>query len=168
MWLKWVLCTFGRIGQKNKNCKVSLTSARLGGRFNHSSKQYVMKCKEAISGPDDKELKEVKKENKWIIKHKVWRSIKRNQVLMGINIRFCIIHEEKSRWSLMRQVESTWMQSARWKTLWQFFDLCPCDKWHDDLHYVDIDVNLWLKNMSYWCEGCFLAWMSSRWQKIYI
>ena len=44
-----------------KNCEVNLVDAGLGGRCNHNVELYVMKCEEAINGPNGEVWKQTVK-----------------------------------------------------------------------------------------------------------
>ena len=72
---------------KLKNCEAGLVGAGLDDGFNHTSELHASKYKEAINGPDEKVWKqEVQNEHELMIKHKVWRQVKKNQVPKGTRI----------------------------------------------------------------------------------
>ena len=68
-----------------RNCKSKVIGAGLGGELNHTSKLHVMKCKKAINESDNKARKqEAVKEDKLIMRHDVWRPVKRFRYLYSV------------------------------------------------------------------------------------
>ena len=67
-----------KCGEIDESGEIQAAGAGIGGGFEHTGELKVMKYEEAISGPDrDKWKKAIADEHKRMVKHKVWKTVKK-------------------------------------------------------------------------------------------